>query len=81
MNDDQFIRILKAKLKQYYQEGRSVGLELRELVANFRQEIEDDCMKIKYQEPKEKPKSIFKKNFKTSLNGNTKTTDDNPFNS
>ena len=54
MNDDQFIRILKAKLKQYYQEGRSVGLELRELVADFRQEIEDECMKFKYKEPKTK---------------------------
>ncbi|MCC2590337.1 hypothetical protein [Chryseobacterium sp. MFBS3-17] len=43
MTDQQFIFIIKAKLKLYYQEGRSVGMDLRELVARFRQEIEDDC--------------------------------------
>lgn len=50
MTDEQFIFIIKAKLKLYYQEGKSVGMELRALVADFRQEIEDDCLKFKYEE-------------------------------
>ena len=50
MTDQQFILILKSKLKQYYQEGKSVGLELAELVAKFRQEIEDDCLEFKYKD-------------------------------
>ncbi|WP_234111489.1 hypothetical protein [Chryseobacterium sp. R2A-55] len=53
MTDEIFILILKARLKQYYQEGKSVGLELRALVAQFRQEIEDDILKFKYREKNE----------------------------
>lgn len=61
MTDKTFILILKAKLKQFYLEDRSVGLELCALVAQFRQEIEDDILKFKYEE---KPKTSFKKPLK-----------------
>ena len=50
MTDEQFIFILKAKLKQYYLENKSVGMELKSLVAQFRQEIMDDVLKFKYDE-------------------------------
>ena len=53
MKDDEFIFLMKAKLKQYYLENKSVGLELRELVAKFRQEIEDDILNFKYKEKNE----------------------------
>lgn len=54
MTDEAFILIIKAKLKQYYLENRSVGLELAALVAQFRQEIQDDCLKIKYEDGRKK---------------------------
>jgi len=58
MTDDQFILILKAKLKEFYIENRSVGLEVRSLVALFRQEIEDDLLTEIH---KTKKKRLFKK--------------------
>jgi hypothetical protein len=50
MTDEQFIFILKAKLKQYYLENKSVGMEIKSLVAQFRQEIMDDVLRFKYDE-------------------------------
>lgn len=61
MTDDQLIFILKGKLKQFYLEGKSVGLELKSLVAQFRQEIEDDLLNDRHQE------EIRKRRFKTTL--------------
>lgn len=63
MTDETFIIILKAKLKKFYVENQSVGLELKAIVAQFRQEIEDDVLKFKYEE---KPKTYFKKPLKHS---------------
>lgn len=56
MSDDQFIFILKSKLKLFYQENKSVGLELKELVADFREQILHDFCKNQKQ-----PRSIKKK--------------------
>ena len=53
MTDDQFIFIIKSKLKQFYQENKSVGLDVKKLVAQFRQEIEDDTLQFKYKEQNE----------------------------
>lgn len=61
MTDEIFIAILKARLKQYYLENKSVGLELAALVSQFRQEIQDDCLKFKYEDVKNKElKNKFK---------------------
>lgn len=64
MTDDQFIFIIKSKLKQFYQENKSVGLDVKRLVAQFRQEIEDDTLKFKYTElnesnNKNRPRNAF----------------------
>ena len=59
MTNNQFILMMKSKLKEFYLENRSVGMELKELVEEFRQEaISDFC---KTQKPK---KSIKKSNWK-----------------
>ena len=58
MTDHQFIFILKAKYKKYFENGESVGSEVKKLVADFRQEIEDDLLIEKH---KTQSKSIFKK--------------------
>lgn len=55
MTDETFILILKAKLKKFYVENQSVGLELKAIVAQFRQEIEDDVLKSKYDSKLKKP--------------------------
>ncbi len=57
MTDDQFIFIIKSKLKQFYQENKSVGLDVKKLVAQFRQEIEDDTLQFKYKEQNENRKT------------------------
>lgn len=59
MSDEQFIFILKAKFKTYFvqnDEGKtqSVGEDIKQLVQQFRQEIEDDVLQFKYREPKKK---------------------------
>lgn len=50
MTDETFILILKSKYKKYFENGESVGMEVRELVAKFRQEIEDEILNFKYKE-------------------------------
>lgn len=50
MSDETFILILKSKYKKYFENGKSVGMEVQELVAMFRQEIEDEILKFKYKE-------------------------------
>lgn len=53
MTDEVFILILKAKFKEYFENGKSVGLDVKQIVAKFRQEIEDDILKFKYKEKNE----------------------------
>jgi hypothetical protein len=60
MTDKTFILILKANYKKYFENGESVGLEIQKLVAQFRQEIEDDALRQKY-------KIEEKISFKTTL--------------
>lgn len=61
MTDKTFILLLKAKYKRYFENGESVGLEVAELVDDFRNETISDYLKKKQ---KNKPKSIFKKPLK-----------------
>lgn len=58
MTDEQFILILKSKLKEYYIENRSVGMELKELVTKFRQEIEQNSSKYKQKTKSETQKKL-----------------------
>ena len=61
MTSETFILLLKAKYKRYFENGESVGLEVAELVDDFRNETISDYLKKKQ---KNKPKSIFKKPLK-----------------
>ena len=56
MTNDQFLLILKAKLKLFYIENKSVGMELKELVAEFREDVISDFCRNK------KPTRSIKKN-------------------
>ena len=38
MNNETFIFILRAKFKEYYLDGKSVGMEVKELVEDFNNE-------------------------------------------
>lgn len=53
MSDETFILILKAKFKEYFENGKSVGMDVKAIVAKFRQEIEDDILNFKYKEKNE----------------------------
>ena len=61
MTSETFILLLKAKYKRYFENGESVGLEVAELIEDFRNETISDYLKKKQ---KNKPKSIFKKPLK-----------------
>lgn len=61
MTSETFILLIKAKYKKYFEEGQSVGLEVAELVEEFREEVISDYLKRK---AARKPKSIFKKPLK-----------------
>ena len=61
MTNKTFILLLKAKYKKYFETGQSVGLDVAELVEEFRNEAISDYQKKK---TKRKPKSIFKKPLK-----------------
>jgi hypothetical protein len=46
MTDETFILLLKAEMKDYYINNRSVGLEVQKLVRQFRQSaIEDSSLR------------------------------------
>ncbi|ROI02900.1 hypothetical protein EGH90_12455 [Kaistella haifensis] len=61
MTSETFILLLKAKYKNYFENGESVGLDVAELVEEFRNEAISDYLKKK---TKRKPKSILKKPLK-----------------
>lgn len=61
MTSETFILLIKAKYKKYFEEGQSVGLEVAELVEEFREEVITEYLRSK---AKKKPKNIFKKPLK-----------------
>lgn len=66
MTDHTFILILKALFKRYFENGESVGLEVRNIVTKYRQEIEDDIINFKYSEKNEDSKRTFRKRKKSA---------------
>lgn len=52
MTDEVFILQLKAMYKNYFQNGRSVGMDVRELVRQFREQSQEDLTKIKQRKRK-----------------------------
>ncbi len=67
MTNETFILLLKAVFKKYFEDGKSAGMEVKELVEDFRESVISDFCKNR------KPtKSILK----NRQNGNTKTTND-----
>lgn len=47
MTDEVFIQILKSHFKAYFESGQSVGMEVKEIVAEFRREIKNSKRKKK----------------------------------
>lgn len=47
MTDEVFIQILKSHFKAYFESGQSVGMEVKEIVAQFRKEIKNSKRKKK----------------------------------
>jgi hypothetical protein len=47
MTDEIFILQLKALYKNYFQNDRSAGMEVRRLVRQFREEIQEENFKIR----------------------------------
>ncbi len=47
MTSQTFILLLKAKYKKYFENGESVGLDVAELVEEFREEVISEYLKKK----------------------------------
>ncbi|WP_146063310.1 hypothetical protein [Halpernia humi] len=58
MTDEVFILHIKALYKNYYQNGRSVGMQVRRLVRQFRQDVQQENFN-----PKRKKRKIINENL------------------
>lgn len=58
MTDEVFILHIKALYKNYYQNGRSVGIKVHRLVRQFREDIQEENFN-----PKRKKRKIINENL------------------